>query len=58
LETLCPICEDWAGKNIEFKLCDRCKLQSELMYEQVSINVGTDKEPVFIPLKKIMERKL
>ena len=55
---MCPICEDWAGKNIELKLCEKCKFESELMYEQISINVGTDKKPVFISLKKIMERKL
>jgi len=58
LENLCPICKDIAGKNVNYKLCEKCKFESELMYEQVSINVGTDKEPVFILLKKIMERKL
>jgi len=55
---MCPICEDWAGKNVEFNLCERCKLQSELLYEQVSINVGTDEKPIFVSLKEIIERKL
>jgi hypothetical protein len=55
---MCPICEDWTGKNVELSLCERCRLQSEVMYEEVSINVGTDKEPVFKLLKEIIERKL
>lgn len=55
---MCPICEDWAGKNVELSLCERCKLQSELLYEQASINVGTDEKPIFVSLKEIIERRL
>jgi len=55
---MCPLCQDWAGKNVEFKICIKCKFESELMYEQVSINVGTDEKPIFISLKEIMERRL
>jgi len=47
---MCPICENWAGKNIEFKLCDRCRLEAELKYDQIYIDG--------ISLRHIMERKL
>lgn len=55
---MCPLCQDWAGKNIEFEICTKCQFESELMYGQIMINVGTDEEPVYKSLKEIMERKI
>lgn len=47
---MCPICEDWAGKNITFKLCERCRLQSELMCDQIYIDD--------ISLRHIIKRRI
>lgn len=58
ISEMCPLCQDWAGKNINLKLCERCRLQSVLMYDMITINVGTEEDPIFIPLKEIIERKI
>jgi len=58
ISEMCPICEDWSGKNVKFKLCEKCKFESEIMYNAVMINVGEEDNPVFKSLKEIMERKL